>query len=815
MIEKKALSTLEFDKIRVRLAEHTEFSGGRELALSLIPTEDLQTARDLQAQTTEARELLSQKADIHMGGVHDVRPLLPRAERSSLLTPAELLDIRSTLLRARSIRRALIRLRDQFPRLATIAARIEPCDPLIEEIGRCINERGEVTDDASPELARIRAEKRIAHDRLISLLERIVHSPANAPYLQEPIITQRQGRYVIPLRAEFKGRIPGLVHDQSASGATLFIEPLSAVELNNRWREKQLEEEKEIRRILLQLTELVGDEAPYIQRTVDALAELDLIFAKARYADQLAANEPELVPFRVLHQRRRQQRKETDGGGEPVQHPGSVIELKQARHPLLDSETVVPIDVHLGDDYFILVITGPNTGGKTVTLKTVGLLALMAQAGFHIPAAEGSRLTVFRGIFADIGDEQSIEQSLSTFSSHMSNIIRILDYADERSLVLLDELGAGTDPEEGSALARALLTYLLRKRITTLATTHYSELKVFAHNTPGVRNASVEFDIETLAPTYKLSIGLPGRSNALAIARRLGLNPEIVAEAEAMVSPTSLQADSLLAEIKQARDEAQATLAEAERKLRAAQALEADLRYRIAHIEEARREVINEARAIAQAELEEARAEIARLKRRLAVSQVGDSLHKQFLAEAEAELARRAQETKPVEESVASIGESATQEPLREGDAVWIPSLQSVGRIVELDPEDEMAEVQIGAFRTRLPLSRLERREEEATSEVYEPPMGLQKPSGASPKMELDLRGQTVDEMIPRLEKYLDDAYLAGLPWVRIIHGKGTGALRRAVREALAHHPLVAEMRPGEQGEGGDGVTVVRLVSRD
>ncbi|MCS7219761.1 MAG: endonuclease MutS2, partial [Anaerolineae bacterium] len=576
-MDAKTLHTLEFDKIRARLAEYTSFSAGRELALALQPTDDLRLAREWLAETTEARALLAQKTDVHLGGVRDVRSLLPLAERAMTLVPTDLLDIRHMLMRARAIRRSLTRLSGQFPRLAEIAARIEPCDSLVDEIGRCISERGEVLDAASPALARIRSEKRIVHTRLMNLLERLVASPEYAPYLQEAIITQRQGRYVIPLRVEFKGRIPGLVHDQSTSGATLFIEPLAAVELNNRWREKELEEEQEIRRILMALTELVADEAPYIRQTVEALASLDLIFAKARYAEQLAAIEPELVPFQMRdHRRQGRARNSNKRQGEPevVLHPGSVIDLRRARHPLLNPDTVVPIDVHLGDDYFILVITGPNTGGKTVTLKTVGLLALMAQAGLHIPAAPGSRLSLFTNIYADIGDEQSIEQSLSTFSSHMSNIIRILADADEHSLVLLDELGAGTDPEEGSALARALLSHLLQRRITTLATTHYSELKLYAHNTPGVRNASVEFDMETLAPTYELSIGLPGRSNALAIARRLGLDPEIVATAEAMVSPTSLQADALLAEIQRARNEAQAARAEAERQRRAVQALE-------------------------------------------------------------------------------------------------------------------------------------------------------------------------------------------------------------------------------------------------
>ncbi len=812
-MDAKALRTLEFDKILARLAEHTSFSAGRERALSLIPTNDLNEARERQAETREARELLAQKTDVHMGGVHDVRPLLPMAERSATLTPTDLLDIRHTLMRARSVRRTLTRLAGQFPRLARIASRIEPCDVLIDEIGRCISERGEILDTASPALAHIRTEKRIAHDRLMKLLERIVTSPTNAAYLQEPIITQRQGRYVIPLRAEFKGRIPGLIHDQSASGATLFIEPLSAVELNNQWREKQLEEEQEIRRILRELTELVGDEAPYIERTVEALAELDLIFAKARYAEQLEAHEPELLPFRRPRAARRPSRKNDQ---EPaIRHPGSVINLHQARHPLLDPDTVVPIDVHLGDDYFILVITGPNTGGKTVTLKTVGLLALMAQAGLQIPAAAGSQLTVFDGIYADIGDEQSIEQSLSTFSSHMSNIIRILNEATERSLVLLDELGAGTDPEEGSALARALLSHLLRRRITTLATTHYSELKVYAHSTPGVQNASVEFDIETLAPTYKLNIGLPGRSNALAIARRLGLNPEIIAAAEALVSPASLRADTLLDEIQRARDEAQALLAQAEQKHRAAEALEADLRYRLAHIEEARRAVINEAREIAQAELEEIRAEIARLKRRLATVQMDRSLHERLLAEAEELLSRRAEETTPVEEPAPLEHTQAPAGPLAVGDIVWIPSLRSTGQITELDPDAQMAEVQIGAFRTRLPIARLELKERAEVTAPAGDSGAPPRPPSTAPRMELDIRGQTVDEVLPQLEKYLDDAYLAGLPWVRIIHGKGTGALRRAVREALTHHPLITEIRSGEPGEGGDGVTIAYLVSQD
>ena len=416
-MDDKSLQTLEFHKILFQLAEHTDFSAGRELVLAVKPTDDLQEARIRQRQTTEARELFETSGHLSIGGAHDVRPLLPRALRMEILLSNELLDIRATLESARHLQRAISRNSGTCPILAGIAARVEPCSHVISEIARCLNERGEVLDGASEKLTRVRRDLRISHDRLMTTLERLVTSPANQPFLQEPLVTQRNGRYVIPLKAEFRGRIRGLVHDQSASGATLFIEPLATVESNNAWRELQLEEEQEIRRILSQLTELVAEEAPYIERTVEALAELDLAFAKAKYADVIKGTEPALVDFKSL-----------------VNHSGAVLDLRRARHPLLDPETVVPIDVHLDDDYFILVITGPNTGGKTVSLKTAGLLACMAQAGLAIPADQGSTLTVFNGIYADIGDEQSIEQSLSTFSSHMTTIIDILCRADERAL---------------------------------------------------------------------------------------------------------------------------------------------------------------------------------------------------------------------------------------------------------------------------------------------------------------------------------------------------------------------------------------------
>jgi len=832
----KALHVLEFNKILHRLAEHTSFSAGRELALGTLPTDDIRLARQWLAETSEARRLLGEHSDVHLGGVHDVRPMLPLAERGVVLLAGDLLEIRSTLLRARGLRGLLTRLEARFPNMADIGFRIEPVAHVADQIATVINERGEVLDSASPRLARLRGEIKVVQGRLMERLSKLISSSDTAQYLQEAIVTQRQGRYVIPLRAEFKGRIRGLIHDQSASGATLFIEPFGVVELNNEWRKLQLDEQEEIRRLLAELSDLVGSEASRIRQTVEALALLDLIIARARYADDLRASEPELVEFKEKKERRERgkARATVEARGddsEPAvpRHPGSTITLRRARHPLLDPDTVVPIDVYLEDDYFVILITGPNTGGKTVTLKTVGLLALMAQAGLHIPAGDGSTLSCFEMVFADIGDEQSIEQSLSTFSSHMTNIIAILEEADQRSLVLLDELGAGTDPEEGSALARALLDHLVQRSVTTLATTHYSDLKVYAHSTPGVRNASVEFSVETLAPTYELSIGLPGRSNALAIATRLGLSRAIISAAEALVRPEALEADSLLHDIKNTRERLEAERAQAEAARRQAEAHEKELRYRLARVEEARREVLNEARAQAQAELDEVEVEIDRLRRQLAGFSAsghvpsGISTHQQMLAEAQQVLAQRRKAAEPAPASVeAPVLPSQRVAPLAAGDTVWIPSLQASGQIVAIAPADQDAEVQIGSFRMRLPLGRLERRDVSQAA-----PVGITKPkrlptpepsAGATPiphvGLELDIRGASVEEMLPRLEKYLDDAYLGLMPWVRIIHGKGTGVLRAAVRKELSKHPLVKSFREGEAGEGGDGVTVATMVGQ-
>lgn len=808
-MDKKHLNTLEFPQIQARLAQHVSFSAGRDLALSLEPSPVFVEVQQRLQETSEARHLLDTQGGFSLGGAHDVRPLVQNARRGAILQPADLLDILSTLRVGRRVQRVLARIRAQAPRLADIADRVEPCEGLADEIDRCINDRGEVVDHASPNLARIRREMRTAHERLMEKLNRIIANAQNASYLQESLITQRGGRYVIPIKAEFKGRIPGIVHDTSASGATLFIEPLSAVDVANRWRESQIEERKEVERILAELSARVGGLADEVTWTVEALAELDLALAKARYADVLEATEPRLVRFGSPGQKPRPGRRSDPApSGSSTQHPGSVLDLRQARHPLLDQEKVVPIDVHLDDGYFVLVITGPNTGGKTVSLKTVGLMAAMAQSGLHLPVKEGSALSVFEGIYADIGDEQSIEQSLSTFSSHMTNIVRILDVADERSLVLLDELGAGTDPVEGSALAQALLSHLLERGITTLVATHYSELKLFAHATPGVENASVEFDLQTMAPTYRMLIGLPGRSNAFAIAERLGLSAGIVRRGRALVSSEELEAESLLAEIQEAhrvatvaRDEtllAQRRVAEEGRQLAA----------RLATIEGERTSVLGEARAQARRELEKVREEIealrAEMSQRTSMSTLGD----EWLAQARARLAEQERLARPP--SPSQLEEEATLPgEVQVGDTVRIRGLNTTGKVTSL--VGDTAEVQVGNFCVTVEVSELERSAQPKAAEPEKPSVHVGVGVHLAPSVELDLRGQRVEEALPRLEKHLDDAFLAAMPLVRIVHGKGTGALRQAVRQQLSDHPLVKSHRSGERGEGGSGVTIAYL----
>ncbi len=811
-MREKDLENLEFMKILDRLAAQTSFSAGRELAFELRPSSDAFEVEAWQRETAEARALQDTQPSIGLGGVHDVRPFVSNARKGMVLTPEELLNVRDTLVKGRTLRRGIGRMSSQYPTLSALALLIEECAHVAAEISRCINERAEVMDSASPALARLRQDLRQAHERLMDRLHHIVSAGDNAGFLQENIITQRHGRYVIPLKADFKGRIPGLIHDESTSGATLFIEPLATVELNNALRELQLEEQREVTRILSNLASLVADEGDFIGRTVEVLARLDLAFAKANYAAEIRAVSPQFVawtrPARVS-----KQSEEIDGSEHEnaAVHPGSTIRYLKARHPLLSPEDVVPINVHLSaeDRYFVIVITGPNTGGKTVALKTVGLLTCMAQAGMQIPVEEESVLSVFDGVFADIGDEQSIEQSLSTFSSHMVNLIDILGHAQGHSMVLLDELGAGTDPIEGSALARSLLSHMLRRGVTTLATTHYSELKVYAQATPGVVNASVEFDIETLSPTYELSIGLPGRSNAFAIANRLGLPASIIADAQALVSPDTLQTEGLLADLKEVHRQAQSDRAVARELREKLETQTAELRERLLGAEAEQRELLEAARQQAEEELQSVRREVSRAR---------DLLRR--LPDQATEVNEAVEAIRKLEERITRMEPAPSSQPIplehvAVGDQVWVSTLSSKGEVVGVT--DRGVEVQVGQFRVqadRKALRRLSGKQEPAPVEESRSTRVVTS-RHITPTFELDLRGWRVEEALIQLERYLDDAYLGGLPWVRIIHGKGTGALRRAVRDTLAMHPLVSSFKSGELNEGGDGVTFAELAQKN
>jgi DNA mismatch repair protein MutS2 len=862
-MDDKTLTLLEYPKILEKLAGYCDFSASAEMARLMRPTNDLVEARRRQAETSEAVRLL-EATDLTIGGARDVRAPVDLALRGGVLDPSDLLDIKYTLVAARSLARSFERLGNSYPNLADIAAQLPPPLGLIESITRAISDRGEILDSASEKLSHIRRDLRIVHDRLMSKLQRMVADPRMTPYLQDALVTIRDGRYVLPLRAEFKGKMKAIIHDQSASGATLFVEPLGVVEQNNQYRELELAERDEVRRILAELSRQVADHAFEITHTVEVVAALDLALARGEYSLALRACEPLL---RSIAQ-------DEQPGAPPPDAPPTMIRLFRARHPLLDPEKVVAIDVELGLAYrdtlsgvegssagdtaqavpaatlppFTLVITGPNTGGKTVTLKTVGLLTLMAQSGLHIPAENGSELSVFETIYADIGDEQSIEQSLSTFSGHITNIIRILDTADQRSMVILDELGAGTDPQEGAALARAILTHLVERRITTLVTTHHPELKAFAHSTPGAVNASVEFDLETLRPTYHLTIGLPGRSNALAIAQRLGMPQAIIGSARSELNPDDLRAEDLLDEIHHQRDRARIARQEAERARREADGLRRALTDRLERIEDERRKTLEEARQQGAEELEVLRQEMADLRRQLTRLRQPVEVIKEVQTRIETLEEKVEQPVERQERSLPRLAsEAAAPRRIRLGDKVRLRGLGAPG-VVSALTEDE-AEVQMGALRIRTRLSELTLGEgtrpdlasnafsgtrpvesapaQEAKAKAapvhkpvatgkFEPEQGGDAAKAlyvASPGMELDLRGKRADEALEELERYLDAAYMSGLPFVRVIHGKGTGKLREVVRQALQGHPHVRSFESGSEKDGGEGVTVIKIAS--
>ena len=789
----KSLTTLEYPKVIERLAQETAFSASRELALALEPSNDFGIVQRRQAFTDEARRLLDLRPDAGVRGARDVRAQTRAAERGKTLAPAELLDILATVRSSTYVNRLITRVEEGLPLLKGLAGDLPQRGQLETRIADCISEEGEVLDSASPRLRQLRLEVRAAQQRLQERLGTLVNEFRTA--LQEPIITMRSDRYVLPVRAEARGQVRGIVHDQSGSGATVFVEPLVVVEMNNRLRQLQIEERQEVERILAELSDMVGREAPYIILAVELLAEIDLQLAKARYASVVRGSAPKLNSVGRLH-------------------------LRQARHPLLTGK-VVPIDFWLGDEAGMIVITGPNTGGKTVALKTVGLLSLMALAGLHIPANDDSEVPVYHDIFADIGDEQSIEQSLSTFSSHMSRIVDILREATPDALVLLDELGAGTDPSEGSALARAILTYLLERGVATVATTHYSELKAFAHERPGVANASVEFDVETLSPTYRLTIGLPGRSNALAIASRLGLPSEIIEQGREFLGSAGVEMESLLTTLAEERQVAADERYRLSMERAEAEYQRKELERLRREAEEERERIINAAREKARRETDAVQAELARIRTQLRRGMTEERL------EQLRERARKLEERNaplPPRARPAAHAESEAEDELGEmqvGDQVRVRSLGQMGAVVAAPNARGEVEVQIGAMRMRVAainLERMSKRKARAEAGAVSGPSAYPqmvtlppRDDATAPETQLDLRGWRVEDALDEVDSYLNDAAMTGMTSVRLLHGKGTGALRQAIRDQLRHHPLVKSFESAPAREGGDGITVVTL----
>jgi DNA mismatch repair protein MutS2 len=779
--QSRSVRKLELPAILDRLASLCQFSLGSERARELGPSGEPGQVAYLLDVTSEALELLTDQVDLTVGGARDIRPQVERAEKGSRLQPADLLLVADTLHAIHSFRRTLQRLQDgdeRFPRLFEFAEGLANLTALETTLGRTVSARGDILDTASDELGRYRREARVSQGRLTERLNAMINGGKYASSVQDAIVTMREGRYVIPIRADARANVPGIVHDVSASGQTLFVEPLEIVDLNNTWRESRVKEAREIERILDVVTGEIGSNARLLLSSVEALAAFDVAFAKARMAMQMSAIRPALAA-------------ESD----------RAIRLTQARHPLLDPQTVVPIDIEVGGAFRLLVITGPNTGGKTVALKTAGLLGLMAQTGLFIPAAEGSQLPVFDAVFVDIGDEQSIQQSLSTFSSHMTNVVRILKTVGPRDLVLLDELGAGTDPQEGSALARALLDEFLKTGALVIGTTHYTEVKAYASTTEGVENGSVEFDLKTLSPTYRLAIGMPGQSNALAIAKRLGLPGSIVDSARALLDPDAIRTENYLSEIRARRTDAERTLGKAREIEREAKQLRRLAREALREAEDQRRTAREE--AVSQAEIE--LAEIRDLSRRL------ERDHRTTVA-ARDEIEERRRSIEAAQQTVrefrrehvapARLAESTEIKP---GDRVRVVAFDEEGEVLAI--EDGSADVQMGTIKIRQPLDglrRLGRVQVTAASErrVSRPAAGPLVP------IEIDLRGYRAHEIEGELDPYLEQAYRSGMPFVRIIHGKGTGALRQVVRDLLSRSPAVARFETAGPNEGGDGATV-------
>ncbi|MEI5905564.1 endonuclease MutS2 [Bacillus spongiae] len=784
-MNKKVLRTLEFDKVKEQLLAFASSSLGKEKVENLLPSSSLEEVQKWQAETDEAATVLRLKGHIPLGGIFNIRPHVKRAEIGGVLSPQELVETASTIYASRMIRQFIDQLVEDGEVLPILEEKIQGMailTPLEKEIKESIDENGAVLDSASSNLKSIRTQLRMTESRIREKLEGMVRSKNAQTMLSDAIITIRNDRFVLPVKQEYRGHYGGIIHDQSASGQTLFIEPEAIVQLNNSLREWKLKEQEEIEKILLELTLKVSDHAVELIEVVKVLAEIDFMFTKAKYG-------------------------KTIKGTKPIMNASGIIKLHKARHPLLPIDEAVPNDIYLGEEFTSIVITGPNTGGKTVTLKTMGLCTLLAQAGLQVPALDGSRLAVFSNVFADIGDEQSIEQSLSTFSSHMVNIVQILKEVTHDSLVLFDELGAGTDPQEGAALAISILDTVYSKGARVVATTHYPELKAYGYNREGVVNASVEFSIETLSPTYRLLIGVPGRSNAFEISNRLGLPEDVITHAKGHIGTDSKQVESMIASLQDSKRNAEKEEKEARELMRQAEKLHKDLQKQMIQYYEKEDELNEKAKIKATQIVEKAKEEAEEIVRELRQLRIqkGAEVKEHELISAK----KRLEDATPqIQKKVKAKSSQKTARTLKPGDEVKVHSFNQKGSLLKKVSDTEW-QVQMGIMKMKVKESDLEFIKGEKV--VESKPLATVKGKDFHVGLELDLRGERFENALVRVEKYLDDALLAGYPKVSIIHGKGTGALRHGVQEFLKNHRSVKRVRLGEAGEGGSGVSVIEF----
>ncbi|MFC1939937.1 endonuclease MutS2 [Chloroflexota bacterium] len=787
-MDEKSLEILEFPEVKKILAGYTSFSVSNEMVLDLMPLSDYDEVSLLLRQSTEARSPLSIVRDFTVGGAFDIREDVKFAALGKILEPKKLTEVQQTLATARQVRNSLNEVSKEAPLLWEIAKGIEDLSNIEREITRCLSPGGEVLDHASPDLTAIRSQLRDTHELLMKRLESIMRTPRGRKIIQEPIITEREGRYVIPVKVKFRKEIKGITHDVSNTGASVFVEPWSTVDMGNTYRELQNAEKREIERILRKLSIAVGAKEAGILLSISRLAELDMIMAKARYARSVKAVEPGLI----------KPSNEPDRGNHSF-----FMKLVDARHPLL-GQKAVPLSVEIGKDFSTLVITGPNTGGKTVALKNIGLLSLMTQSGIPIPASPETRMPIFDGIFADIGDEQSIKQTLSSFSWHIGNIVRIIKNATERSLVLLDELGTSTNPAEGSALARAVLLHFLSSRTLTAATTHYADLKAFAHITPGLQNASFDFDPVTLEPTYHMTVGIPGGSNALAVAARLGVPAAIIEQATTMLPQGALDLESMLSDIAAEKIKITEMRTLLEKAKNEAEARNMEIESRLAQLRSEERKLIQEARDKVMMEAADLHRQIrqANLDLRKQRSKEMVDAARKSLADVEVQL--------DGEVLALKTEQPQAQEPIAVGDTVYMSEFDLHGRVCSISEETQEVEVQAGQVTLRVRLNSIEKARSAATIQP-EAKSKIVTPVGRPTLSSLDLRGKRADEVEVLLDSYLNEATLANLSEVKIIHGFGTGTVRQIVRDFLTGHTLVRSFRAGNKEEGGDGVTIASL----